>query len=86
MELFVPKDSALLNWHETEILVDADYSEMVKCVDATDNKYIIFRQIIQKIIKTRIDEGAVENGRLMCLTVTNTPHRIGDGNQDGREV
>ena len=63
--IIVPKDSALLGWHETETLIDANHSEMVKFAKATDNNYKIFKQIIQKIIRFRINGGAVENGRLM---------------------
>ena len=66
--------------------MDANHSEMVKFAKATDNNYKTFKQIIQKIIRVRIDGGAVENGRLTFLTLTNVPFGMDDGNQAEREV
>lgn len=48
----VEKDSAVIGWHEKEILMHANHSDMIKFSSQTENEYRKVRNIIREIIRT----------------------------------
>ena len=52
--IIVKKDSALFGWHETEIPVHENHSEMVKFKSAKDKEYKKFKDAIGDIVRSRI--------------------------------
>ena len=57
------RESALLGYHEKEVLIHANHQDMVKFADRTDNNYVRVRNVIGDIISDMIDGvGMEENG------------------------
>lgn len=66
------QDSALIGWHETEVLIHANHRDMVKFASETDNNYKKVRNIIGDIISNRIDGAVTEgNGLVTSATLSN---------------
>ena len=65
------KDSALIGWHETEVLIHANHRDMVKFASETDNNYKKVRNIIGDVISDRIDGAVTEkNGLVTSATLS----------------
>ncbi|KAL2044672.1 hypothetical protein N7G274_002446 [Stereocaulon virgatum] len=56
----VEKDSARIGWHEIEVLIHANHSDMVKFASATDNDYKKVKYCIREIIVDRIQSAGAE--------------------------
>ena len=50
----VEKDSAVIGWHEKEIMIHANHGDMVKFSNQNDNNYKKIRNIIREIIRNRV--------------------------------
>lgn len=65
------RDSALIGWHEIEVLMHANHKDMVKFASETDNNYKKVRNIIAEIISDRINEAVTEgNGLVTSATLS----------------
>ena len=49
------KESALIGWHEIEILIHANHRDMVKYSSKEDENYKRVRGAIQEIVRDRIE-------------------------------
>ena len=64
------RDSALIGWHEIEVLIHANHKNMVKFASETDNNYKKVRNIIGEIISDSINEAVTEgNGLVTSATL-----------------
>ena len=55
------KDSALIGWRETPIMMHANHSDMVKFANEKENEYIQVKYIFRDIITDRIESVSVED-------------------------
>ncbi|KAK3175924.1 hypothetical protein OEA41_007246 [Lepraria neglecta] len=57
----VEKDSALIGWRETQIMMHANHSDMVKFANEKENEYIQVKYIFRDIITDRIESVSLED-------------------------
>lgn len=66
----VEKDSALIGWRETQILIHANHSDMVKFSNAAENDYKQIKYVIREIITDNIERGRGNgNGTMKTLAL-----------------
>ena len=62
------RESALLGWHEREVLIRGNHRDMVRFASAEDHNYIRISGIIREIISDKIEGTMRErNDRRMCM-------------------